>query len=86
MSLTTVPLPDISAVGLPKAMTSGFTRPSCVGPTPLKGAFFFSVFSAPTVRMSWASDGKTIFFHGPIPLLPAEFTRMMPLWASNEAV
>ena len=86
MSLMTVPRPDIRAEGLPRAITSGFTRPSCVGPTPLNGAFFFSWFMAPTVRMSLASEGKTIFFHGPIPLLPAELTRMMPFRASIEAV
>ena len=58
MSLTIVPRPEMSEVGLPKAITSGLTRPSCVGPTPLKGAFIKLVFTAPTVRMSLASAGK----------------------------
>ena len=85
ISLTIVPRPEMSEVGLPKAITSGLTRPSCVGPTPLKGAFIKLVFTAPTVRMSLASAGKTIFFQGPMPLLPAELTSMIPLRASIEA-
>jgi len=86
MSLTIVPRPEISAVGLPNAITSGFTRPSCVGPTPLKGAFFPSAFKAPTVRMSYASAGKVTFFQGPMPELPAELMRMIPFFANIEAV
>ena len=33
-----------------------------------------------------AEAGKVIFFQGPMPLLPAEFTRMIPFCASIEAV
>ena len=44
-----------------------------------------SEFRAPTVRMSFASPGKTIFFQGPMPLLPAELTRTMPFCASIDA-
>ena len=52
MSLVTVPRLEISVAGLPIAMISGFTRPSCVGPTALKGALFISCVSAPTLITS----------------------------------
>ena len=86
MSRTMVPRPEMSVAGEPMAMTSGFTRPSCVGPTDEKGAFSPSGLMAPTVSISWASAGMHIYFHGPMPALPAELTSIMPFRASMEAV
>ena len=86
MSLMMEPRPVMTEVGLPKAITSGFTRPSAVGPTALKGAFTPLGLMEPTVRMSRASAGQLIFFHVPMPSLPALLTSTMPLPASIEAV
>ena len=85
MSWAMDPLPVITVVGLPMATMSGFTRPSCVGPTELKGAFVNKSVTAPTVRQSSASAGKVIFFQGPIPELPAELTSIIPFFATIEA-
>ena len=76
----------MTAVGLPCAMTSGFMRPSAVGPMLLNEALSLSGVTAPTVMMSCASAGTLIFFHEAIPSLPALFMSSMPLAASIEAV
>ena len=52
-----VPRPVITAAGLPRAMTSGFMRPSAVGPILLKAALRKSGVTAPTVIISSASAG-----------------------------
>ena len=86
ISRTTDPRPLMRIAGEPMAMTSGFTRPSCEGPTAEKGALPPCGLTAPTVIMSSASAGTQIFFHGPMPVLPALLTSIMPLAASIEAV
>ena len=66
-----VPITDVSVprsesifVGLPCAITSGFTLPSAEGPTLLNEALRRSGVTAPTHSISRASAGNPIFFHG----------------------
>ena len=66
-------------------MTSGFVRLSAEGPMLEKAAFFRAGVTAPTVIMSLASAGTLIFFHEPIPSLPALLTITMPFDASIDA-
>ena len=70
----------------PRAMMSGFTRPSCDGPIELNTVFRPWLSTAPTVSTSMASPGGVTFFQRSRPELPALHTSTTPFWASIDAV
>src|SRR5688572_15426225 len=66
----------------PLHTTSGFIRPSEVGPIELKGAALPALSIAPTVQMLSASAGTLIKCHWVCRSFPAAFNTNMPLRAA----
>ena len=85
MDVPIVPSMKPTEVDDPMATTSGFTRPSKLGPVELKVDKVPSAFTEPTVKMESASAGAVMNFQLLDPSFPALMVQRIPLLAAQAA-
>ena len=85
MEIPIVPSVKPTTVEDPIATTSGFIRPSKLGPIELKDDLLPKAVTEPTVKMESASAGAVMYFQLLAPSFPALIVTKIPLLAAHPA-